>query len=153
MFSSFSGFALSAKKMKLVFRSPLVRYLFELSRSLTFFTLSILRSKDDISVDNYLIRFHSATVYILLFGTLNITLGYYFGHSIECSSSQNDCNNQILEKYCLTEGAFTLPDSDLVAEAYPGVRPATLQETQRSNHLKYYHWVCLVFIIQVSDLI
>ena len=130
------------------FQFPFLHHIFQILKEFISFK-SFLKFQENISVNNNLIRFHTVTIYILLIGIINLSIGKYIGHSIECLSSQVDLSTQILEKYCLNEGAFSLINNQQVPASYPGVLSYSFQNTNSSNHLKYYQWVCLVLIIQV----
>ena len=86
-------------------------------------------SFDTVNLDNVIFRLHSiVTVFILLTGTMFVSMKSYFGDNIECLSSKNDISKELIQQFCWMEGTFSVYEPGHtghsgVDQAYPGVRP------------------------------
>lgn len=51
-----------------------------------------------VSVDNIIFRLHSiVTVFILMTGTMFVSMKSYFGENIECLSNKNDLSKELIQ--------------------------------------------------------
>lgn len=58
-------------------------------------------SWESVNVDNIIFRLHSiVTVFILMTGTMFVSMKQYFGENIECLSNKNDLSKELIQLYC-----------------------------------------------------
>ena len=128
---------------------PAMEYLKQI-RALTAFSSLFDFKADAVKVDNVIFRLQSmVTVFILMVGTMFVTMRQYFGDPIECLTSKSDINPTLLQHYCWLESTFSVTGSNTDA-AYPGVKTHVPSQGERKNYHKYYQWVYFVLILQVN---
>ncbi|XP_053204906.1 innexin inx2-like [Panonychus citri] len=119
-------------------------------RALTAFSSLFDFKSDAVKVDNIIFRLHSmVTVYILMVGTMFVTMRQYFGDPIECMGGKSDITPALLQHYCWLESTFSVTSpSSSTDSAYPGVKPLISSQGEKKNYHKYYQWVYFVLMLQ-----
>lgn len=126
---------------------PAMEYLKQI-RALTAFSSLFDFKADTVKVDNVLFRLHSmVTVFILMVGTMFVTMRQYFGDPIECMGGKSDLSAALVQHYCWLESTFSVT-SNSPDQAYPGVKPVIPGQDKKNYH-KYYQWVYFVLMLQV----
>lgn len=113
---------------------------------------SFLASKK-VSIDNKVFHLHRTTSTILFALSIITTSTVYFKNAIECTTSNNEYLERVINNYCWIHSTYTLPDYLIsngtkkeVLQAHPGV--ASSSDEDNKTYHTYYQWVCFVLFFQ-----